>query len=185
MSLIGKLFTPGQARRRAAREGKLHSFQAIAGVAGAFRPVADLRWRLEREWVVVFLAGVVLLALVAGLYLDVTARAAITGREIQGMEAAMDVNSRTNADIQAQIGALMSNKSMTTRAEALGFQRLTRDDLQYMVVPGYYPQTAVSLVNEPPARDWVAETPEFHESLLVWFAEQWQAASVPPYQVEK
>ena len=42
-------------------------------------------WRIQRQWIVNFLLAVVSLAMVAALYLDVTARADIAGREIQNL----------------------------------------------------------------------------------------------------
>ena len=40
-------------------------------------------WRVQRQWVGAFLLALIGLAMIAALYLDVTARAAVTGREIQ------------------------------------------------------------------------------------------------------
>lgn len=188
MSLFGKLATPklvSTRRQKPRDEKKPHTFQAVVGMAAAFRPTPGIPWRLEREWVVLFLGGVLVFALVAALYLDVTARAAITGREIQNLEAQIAANERANADLQTQIGTLLSNHSLVERATALGFERVGREDLQYVFVPGYYPTSAVNMVSTPPERDWIAETPEFHASLLVWFSEQMQSASAPLRQVEK
>jgi len=41
-------------------------------------------WRVQRQWVGAFLLIVIGGAMIAALYLDVTARAAVAGREIQG-----------------------------------------------------------------------------------------------------
>jgi len=45
-------------------------------------------WRLQRQWLGTFLLAVLGIAMVASLYLDVTAQAAISGREIQNLAAA-------------------------------------------------------------------------------------------------
>ena len=42
-------------------------------------------WRVQRQWVGAFLLVVIGMAMIAALYLDVTAHAAVTGREIQEM----------------------------------------------------------------------------------------------------
>lgn len=187
MSILGKIINPNTVSRRRGvrREEKTHTFQSIADMAVTFRPAPDLPWRLDREWVVLFLAGVVVFALVAALYLDVTARAAITGREIQSLEAQIDVNERANADLQNRIGSLLSNQNLLARAKAEGFEPISRENLQYVVVPGYYPSGAVNMVPNQPDPDWIKETHEFHDSMLVWLLAQMQSASTPLNQVEK
>jgi len=40
-------------------------------------------WRVQRQWVAAFLLFVIGAAMIAALYLDVTARTALAGREIQ------------------------------------------------------------------------------------------------------
>ncbi len=40
-------------------------------------------WRVQRQWIGVFLLAVIGAAMVAALYLDVTAHAALAGRQIQ------------------------------------------------------------------------------------------------------
>ncbi len=42
-------------------------------------------WRIQRQWIGTFLLAVLGIAMVAALYLDVTAQAAISGREIQDL----------------------------------------------------------------------------------------------------
>ena len=42
-------------------------------------------WRVQRQWVGAFLLALIGVAMIAALYLDVTARAAVAGREIQEM----------------------------------------------------------------------------------------------------
>jgi hypothetical protein len=186
MSIIGKFINPNTvSRRRTRREEKPHTFQSIADVAVSFRPAPDLHWRLDREWVVLFLAGVLIFALVAALYLDVTARTAIIGRDIQKMEMQIDSNERANADLQTKIGSLMSNQNLQARAKSLGFESVGRADLIYVVVPGYYPHSAVNMVSAQPTHNWIEETPEFHNSMWVWLMDQMRAASTPLNQVEK
>jgi Tfp pilus assembly protein PilN len=57
-------------------------------------------WRVQRQWVSVFLLIVLGFAMIATLYLMVTSQAAITGREIQNLRQAIIETDNTNADLQ-------------------------------------------------------------------------------------
>ena len=46
-------------------------------------------WRTQRKWIGLFLVGTIAVGMVAGIYLNVTSRAALAGREIQDLEAAI------------------------------------------------------------------------------------------------
>ncbi len=126
-----------------------------------------------------FVAGVMLLGLVAGMYLNVTASAAIAGREIQILETEIVVNQRINADLQTKIAGLLSSQRLAERARAAGYESVTRDNLEYMVVPGYFPATGLNLIPPvaEPARP--ALLPEYSESLLDWVSRQLDSASKP------
>ncbi len=57
-------------------------------------------WRIQRQWMGAFLLGVLGIAMVSSLYLDVTAQAAIAGREIQGLTIDIVSIQQGNADLQ-------------------------------------------------------------------------------------
>ena len=178
MTLFGKLINPS-ARPRAIRKKSTSSYQAVAEMAGALIPSVNVPMRLQREWLVMFLAGVMIAGLVAGLYLNVTARAAIAGREIQSIEAQIAVDERANADLQTQIATQLSYDQLYRRAVALGFEPLSRDNVEYMVVPGYFPQQTVEFSQPAVETDVLASSPEFSESLFDWIGRQIEAASRP------
>jgi hypothetical protein len=180
MTLIGRLLNPS-ARPRAVRkqESPESPYQAIAELAGSLRYHQTMPLRFQREWLAMFLVGVMLLGLVAGLYLNVTSRAAIAGREIQGMEVNIAANQRINADLETQIAVLLSNTVLADRAKALGYEPVTRDSIEYMVVPGYFPQQGLSLVQPVAATDLMAVSPEYTESLFDWLGRQLESASKP------
>jgi hypothetical protein len=182
MTIIGKLITP-HARPHKARKPALDAYRAIADMAGGLGRYQDVPLRFQKQWISSFLVIVVMLSLVAGLYLNVTARAAIAGREIQNLEAGIVINERVNADLQTEIATLLSNNTLEERALAAGFVPLQRADLEYLVVPGYFPSQGANM-NMPAANpDVLAMSPEFSESLLSWIARQMETASVPLVQV--
>ena len=58
--------------------------------------------------------------MVAALYLDVTARAAVAGREIQEMRFEITTIQRANADLETQLAKLTSTAEMERRATRIG-----------------------------------------------------------------
>ncbi|HEY6073583.1 MAG TPA: hypothetical protein VIV15_09375, partial [Anaerolineales bacterium] len=65
-------------------------------------------WRIQRQWIGWFLLSVVALAMVASLYLDVTAQAGIAGRQIQDLAAQTTAVQQSCADLQTQLAGLTS-----------------------------------------------------------------------------
>jgi len=182
MTIIGKLMTPN-ARPRRTRKAGLEAYRAIAEVAGNLGRYQDVPLRFQKQWITSFLAIVVLLGFVGGLYLNVTARAAIAGREIQDLEAEIVANERVNADLQAEFATLLSNATLEQRALAAGFVQVERENVEYLVVPGYFPTQGANLNVPAPAPDVLAMSPEFSESLFSWLARQLETASSPLAQV--
>jgi hypothetical protein len=135
--------------------------------------------RIQQQWVVSFVAVVAMLALLAGLYLNVTASASIAGRQIQNLEVEITANEQINADLETRIATLMANSVLEQRAQALGFEPIDRKTLQYMVVPGYFPSQAVNMVSGTTPGEVLSESPEFNETLIDWMSKQIQAASIP------
>jgi hypothetical protein len=97
-----------------ARSSLQHFFQAY-GLAP---------WRAQRQWIGAFLLGVIGLAMTAALYLDVTSQAAISGRQIQIMNASIIETELANADMQSQLAESTSTRAMEERARALGYERV-------------------------------------------------------------
>ena len=126
-------------------------------------------WRIQRQWIGIFLLAVLGLAMVAALYLDVTAQAAISGRVIQDMSSEIIANQQANADLQTKLAELTSNGVMEQRATTLGYVPVDATQLQYLVVPGYAaPEPAIlsgvgTLTPSAPSIP-----PEYSESLIDW-----------------
>jgi hypothetical protein len=137
-------------------------------------------WRIQRQWIGAFLLGLLLLAMVAALYLNVTARAAIVGRRIQNLELEITANQRTNADLETQIATLLSTAEMERRAKALGFEPANPDEMEYLPVSGYIPPPAVRVGKLPQAKLYAPSTPpEYTQSLLDWFGIYMQTPLFP------
>jgi hypothetical protein len=151
-------------------------------------------WRKQVQWIGAFLLVLVFVWLVAALYLDVTARAATIGREIQEMQVgqAETVNlqsdqairlsieelKRRNADLQAQLAYLLSEDTMKKRAESLGYQQVETGTQLYIEVPGYIPPQTATLASPPGPTVPGTETQVtvVKSSLLNWVEDQFRLA---------
>ncbi|MCI0519557.1 MAG: hypothetical protein L0Z70_04800 [Chloroflexi bacterium] len=131
-------------------------------------------WRKQVMFIGLFLLIVVFIALVAGIYLDVTARTATIGREIQGMQADMAELRLKNADLATRLAGLTSAAEMEKRARSMGFEPIVKDQSMYLVVPGYIARQEVRLAAAPGEVKTVAAAlpAEYTESLVDWLSRQ-------------
>ncbi len=134
-------------------------------------------WRVQRQWVGLFLLGIVSGLMVAALYLNVTVRTAIAGREIQSLQEEIETNARLNADYEMQIAALTTAETMRSRARALGFEPADYEELLFLSVDAYVPRHAVDLSRQEDAVVTPPLRAEYTQSLLEWFAERIQASA--------
>jgi cell division protein FtsL len=134
-------------------------------------------WRKQLKFIVLFLLIVVFTALIAGIYLDVTARTATIGREIQLMQSRIEDLKLVNSDLETRLAVLLSANQMEDRARRMGFEPITRDQMVFLVVDGYVPRLQAVLAPAPaPVKTVAAALPSnFTESLLDWV----QAEVVP------
>jgi len=140
--------------------------------------------------------GVILLflvcaAIVAGIYLNVTARAAAVGRQIQEMQVRVygyhyltgdtgetyvpieELEQRI-ANLSSQLAYITSYSIMQERVKDLNLTPIDADHIDYMEVPGYVERQTTSLAPPPVPVVVTASTiaPEFKESLFDWVADQ-------------
>jgi len=137
-------------------------------------------WRVQRQWVGIFLLVVIGVAMVAALYLDVTARTAVTGREIQEMRVQITTIQRETADLETQLADLTSTVAMERRALALGYRPVQPGELDYVAVPGFVPPEPEILLaakdTSPPAQSLPVE---YTQSLLEWFEDRIKFGDLP------
>jgi hypothetical protein len=134
--------------------------------------VRQAHWRVQRQWIGLFLLGLVAVSMVAGIYLNITVRATLAGREIQLLQNQLIDNQRANSDQETILAGLTSVASMQQRAEAKGFKPADPGNITYVVVPGYVPQTSVDM-SQPGADEQVQSQkpvllPAYTESLFDW-----------------
>ncbi len=133
--------------------------------------VRQANWRVQRQWIGLFLLGLVLVAMVAGIYLNITVRATLAGREIQMLQSEIANNTRANSDFETQLASLSSVESMQKRADAMGYSPADPADITYVYVPGYSPKPAVNMSSpKAPESQPLYILPAYTESLFDWLA---------------
>jgi cell division protein FtsL len=182
MTIIGKLIAPRSRKPPTAGPEGVRTYRAEAVRLVAVARESGLRF--QRQWVISFVAVVGMLALLAALYLNVTASASIAGRQIQNLEVDIVTNEQVNADLETQIATLMSDSVLEQRAQMMGFVPVDRTKLEYIVVPGYFSSQPVSMVSSTVPAEMLSSSPEFNETLIDWISEQLAAASLPLSEVK-
>ena len=126
-------------------------------------------WRIQHQWVSFALLLVLGFAMIASLYLIVTSRAAIVGREIQNLREEIIKTENENADLQTRLANLTSQANIDQRAYALGYRSLEPEELEYLVVPGFAMPQGARLASAPELHPSPQSLPdEYSESLLDW-----------------
>jgi cell division protein FtsL len=133
-------------------------------------------WRIQRQWVSIFLLIVLAFAMIATLYLMVTSRAAIVGREIQDLRSEIIDTEHTNADLQTELARLTSMDIVEKRAYELGFRPVKPEEVEYLYVPGYLAPKGAMLAVAPELQPSAPDIPpEYTQSLLDWLDERLQS----------
>ncbi len=153
-------------------------------------------WRRQMQMFGIILLTVIGVALVAGINLNVTSRAATLGREIQDMSMsefeALDAPPPTPgeetkedtltiedykiliADLESELAVLTSAEVMRERAEDLGFVKVSQDELMYVRVAGYSGRTEARLApDSKPITTGARLMPlAYRESLVDWLKDE-------------
>jgi hypothetical protein len=124
-------------------------------------------WRNQLKWIATFLLGVIVIALVAGLYLSISAQALSIGLEIQRNNREKMVIDQDIANLRNQLGDLTAGPTMLERAKTLGFVTINPAEIEYIVVPGYAGRQTASLAPQTVPDQYVQPmiNPEYTQSL--------------------
>lgn len=138
------------------------------------RNYSQAPWRKQLQVIALFLLIVVLIALVAGVYLNISARGTAVGRDIQSMQSEITRFDREMEDLQSELARILSSSQMDIRADNLGFVEVPPDQIVYVNVPGYVERQSVVLApsSERTVVRAVAIPPEYTESIFEWLARQ-------------
>jgi len=132
-------------------------------------------WRRQLQRIAYFMLALVLVALVAGLYLSVTAQTAAAGIEIQNMEDMREQLLRSNADLKSQLAQLTTVENMTSRAQEMGFEPVNQDEVIYMVISEYMGRPAASFAPASSTTQLLPRAiirPSYTQSLWEWLLDE-------------
>jgi len=127
-------------------------------------------WRRQLQLIGLFSLILTIIGLVAGVYLNVSAKAAVAGREIQEKQVKIESIDRDIEDAASRLAAILSADAMEARADKMGFQPIMAEQIVYMKIPGYIERDSVILAPASPPQVVGAEVtpPEYTESLFTW-----------------
>ncbi len=131
-------------------------------------------WRKQLQGIGLFLSVLILGLLVAIIYLNVSARSATIGREIQYMQAEIQVLEQDITTKQSKLAAISSAANLKVRAVDMGFAPVAAEQNLYVAVPGYPGKNEVILAPPPQAIVVTAPalSPEYTISLIDWLKQQ-------------
>lgn len=137
-------------------------------------------WRIQIQWIGLFLLGLVLIASITGVYLSISAQAAASGRRIQSLERQISNINDEISELTANLASAKSVENMKSRAETLGFVPLNPHEAVYLEISGYDPHA--DLVLAPPRVNIITESPTvlsaYRTSLWEWLVQNiWQTPS--------
>lgn len=144
-------------------------------------------WRVQLQWIGVFLLILVLIAAVAGVYLNISARSAAAGRRIQVLEIRISELKREINDLSTRLAAISSAGEMYTRIEDEDYVALNPLQVTYLEVPGYQPKTDTRLA-PPPNVEAISSPilkPQFTISLWDWLRDNVWSRSETPVIIEE
>ena len=124
-------------------------------------------WRNQLKWFATFLLGVIVVALVAGLYLSISAQSVTIGLEIQEANTNKIGLQQDIADLNNHLGDLTAGPAMLARAKALGYDYVDPADIEYILVPAYAGRQTASLAPQtaPEEQSVPVLNPEYTTSL--------------------
>ena len=130
-------------------------------------------WRVQLQWLGMFLVCVVIVSAIIGVYLSINSQAAAAGREVQSLEIQIGEMNDEIAELTAELASTKATEKYKARAESLGFKLLNPAEAVYMEIPGFDPNH--ELVLAPPRTNLITNTPivqsAYRSSLWDWFVE--------------
>lgn len=127
-------------------------------------------WRTQVQWIGLFLLTLIPVAVIAGVYLSISAEATAAGIKIQIQDNYKDNLREEIANLESQLAFISSSEQMHKRADVLGFEAIDPNTAQYLVIPGYTGEPAVELAPKASADNSEPQIlkPAYTQSLWEW-----------------
>jgi cell division protein FtsL len=143
-------------------------------------------WRKQLQYAGLFLLLLILVALVAFFYINVTARSGAIGREIQLMQYQIEGLERRIVDLETEMAELTSYTEVVDRTNDLGFYSVSQDEVVYLVVHGYQSRQPIKLGSSyaQPLPEASMLSPDYTQSLFEWMRERVFNPAAPLLEIE-
>jgi len=143
-------------------------------------------WRGQLQIIGLFLVVIVLLGLVAGVYLSVSARSTAIGRDIQGLQRQIRLLEQENETLKSVLADLSASRRLEVRSAEIGFVPMQVEDAIYVRVPGYSGRPPITLASErkEPVVSASVLPDEYTESLFDWLYRQLSPYILPLFEVQ-
>ncbi len=128
------------------------------------------KWRPQRQVIALGTLGLFVLIIIGALYLSQSAAASTLGRQLEDMLADRDELQQENEQLRGEIAILQSMPRLQGRANELGFVVADADNIEYIVIEGYSPNTSAAVIEIEPE---VESIPEYDETFVGWIQQQW------------
>jgi hypothetical protein len=118
--------------------------------------------------------GLFVAIIIGALYLAQASSLSTLGRQLEDLIAQRNQLEQTNEQLRAEIAELRSVPRLLARAQELGFVQAARDQIEYLVIEGYNPNRAQTVV---PVEDQTDEAPlpVYDETFIGWVQQQWDS----------
>lgn len=137
-------------------------------------------WRKQLQVIGVFLSVLIIVLMAASVFVSITARTAMLGREIQRYHMENENLVYEIANLRSDLATLTSVSVLKARALELGFRPATTDEITYIRVTGYTGKPKANIA--VPAQTVVSTAPvllpAFTQSWVEWLAERLQKPAV-------
>lgn len=132
-------------------------------------------WRTQRQAFALAALSFIVALIIGGLFLAQSAALSTTGRQLEELIDVRNGIEQANEQLRAEIARLQSVPRLLERARDLGFSEAGRNRIEYIMVPGYNPQSppVSPALNLQPAIQEVP--PIYDETLLGWLQQQLDA----------
>ncbi len=130
-------------------------------------------WRKQVQFIGMFSGIVIFIAIVSGVYLNVTARAASLGREIQDIQDRKEILQREIEDMETTLAILTTNEEMERRTIEAGFILIEPGQAEYKIYQGYGGKQTTELapIGQSPITKAFELPREYTISLFEWIQE--------------
>ena len=127
--------------------------------------------RKQLQFLVQAIVLLIMAAIVASLYLNLSERTTRLGMEIKEIQEENEVLKKEISDLNAKYAFLISSEEMRKRALAMGFEPRVHERTLFMLIPGYIERQPANLASPQKPQTAAVETTlpdSYTESLLNW-----------------